>query len=103
MVFLIENASKGRAYGRREIAKILRESLLTHAFGQGGFPVDWIATPNGDGAISKILRSKNSSELQPVFELPDLTTRSKVLTSALNDGNYLDNLTRSLLLIEDKE
>jgi hypothetical protein len=102
MVFLIENASKSRAYGRREIAKILRESLLTQAFGQKGFPVDWIATPNGDGAIDKILRSKNNSELQLVFDLPDVTTRSKVLTSASNDGGYLDVLARSLSMIEGK-
>jgi hypothetical protein len=99
--FLVENASKGRAYGRREIAKILRESLLTREFGQEGFPLDWIASANGDDAVNKILRSKDCTELTPVFVLPERSIGAKPLTSS-NDRNYLYNLARAISLIEDK-
>lgn len=101
VVFYIKSATRGRAYGRREVAKILREAILTQSFARAGFPVDWIATPNGDNAVAQILRSKNSSELGIVFELPELSTRSRT-ASTTKGHDYLSYLARALSLIENK-
>jgi hypothetical protein len=103
MTFYVKDASRGKPYGRREIAKILREALLTQTLGFERFPRSSIATAGGDQAIAQILKSRDSFELYDVFLLPEISKEdSSSSIHSFRRQDYLSKISRALLLFEDE-
>lgn len=106
----VRNSANGSLYGRRQVAQILREALLSKYIGRSFFPANWIATSNGDKAVEEILRSKNSIELVEVFEPNELSDSDGRLFASLRrrrDSSvereaYLLKLDKALSLIEEQ-
>lgn len=99
MAFYVRLASRSRSYGFREVALVLREALLTEELGSGNYPPDWIATPNGDGALAKLLTRENSSDLMEILRIPEMSSEAPM--ARMNRAYYFSKLGRALSLIEE--
>lgn len=89
--FVVRNASEGSNYGRRELAAVIREALLNKYF-SNSFPIVWIATKVGDGAIMEILKTNHASDLMEAFSLPELDSQKQ----SGDKKEYLSKLERAL-------
>lgn len=101
MAFYLKGGARGRSYGRKEVAKILREAMFTKYYGFENYPRSWIATSNGDDAIREILRSKNAYDLLDIFVVPE-DKDDEVKISRKSKSGYLPRLTKALTLIDDR-
>lgn len=94
--FIVKNATSGRVYGQREVAKILREGLLNKYLGNGSYPLGWVSGSSGDAAIQDILRSLEKLDLTSVFDLPEIPAPHKLPRGE----RYFSKLEKALTMIE---